>query len=113
MQDDHVLTNAFLTSGGGIAGLVSAISICKFSEERKDIKIDLYESSNSFTEIGVGIGLWLRPWRALRELGLADDLTKLLGKPKPELPPGMNKIVMLSFSLSEVSCSARIHLQEK
>ena len=114
MSNDHILTNAFLASGGGIAGLASAISICKFSEGRKDIKVDLYESTKSFTEIGAGIALWLRPWRALRELGLADDLTKLLEKPISELPPSMNVYIMLLVQISNADKpSAHIRVQKK
>ena len=70
--------------------------ICKFSKERRDIDVDIYESTKAFTEIGAGIGVWLRPWRALRELGLTDDLIKLLEKPIYEFPPSASSCLYRS-----------------
>lgn len=62
--------------GGGIAGLVTAISICHFNQH-KDIKIDIYEGAHAFTEIGAGVGVCRRPWEALKNLGLEEELSKI------------------------------------
>lgn len=69
--------------GGGTAGLTTAISIAKFSGN-KILKVNVYEATNSFTEIGAGITLWKRPWNALKALGLEDDLKKIC---RPSLVP--------------------------
>ena len=65
-------------SGGGIAGLVSAAAIQHFSGENHDIKIDIYECARQFTEIGAGVGMYLRPWKAMKTLGFEESLSKLL-----------------------------------
>ena len=62
--------------GGGIAGLVTAISICHFNQH-KDIKIDIYEGAHAFTEIGAGVGVCRRPWEVFRKLGLEEELSKI------------------------------------
>ena len=66
------------SSGGGIAGLTTAIALTHFTKERHDIKIEIYEAAAQFTEIGAGIGFWTRPWKILKKLGCTDDLEKLL-----------------------------------
>lgn len=65
-------------SGGGIAGLTTALALTHFSKERHDIKLDVYEAATQFTEIGAGIGFWPRPWNILKKLGCTDDLERLL-----------------------------------
>ena len=66
---------------------MAAIAISKLSEERRDIKVDIYEASSQFSEIGAGIALWLRSWKVLRKLGLDGSLAKLLEAPVIEHPP--------------------------
>ena len=72
---------------------MSAIAISKLSKERKDIKIDIYESTSSFSEIGAGIGFWLRGWDIIRKLGLDSSLEKLLDKPVVDLPPRKSTLI--------------------
>ena len=62
--------------GGGIAGITAAISISRFCSQG-DIRIDVYESAQAFTEIGAGLALFRRPWYAMKRLGLGEDLAKI------------------------------------
>lgn len=82
-----MLTFLIISSGGGVAGLMAALALCKLSEERKDIKVDIYEAYPNVTEIGAGIAFWLRPWRVIRKLGLEKSLETLLEQPITDFPP--------------------------
>ncbi|KAI5116471.1 hypothetical protein M0805_001634 [Coniferiporia weirii] len=73
--------------GGGIAGLTAAIALSRLSRGRKDIQIDLYESASEFTDIGAGIGMWRRPWKVMKSLGLDGELRKLCEVPIVEDKP--------------------------
>ncbi|KAI5114866.1 hypothetical protein M0805_009927, partial [Coniferiporia weirii] len=73
--------------GGGIAGLTAAIALSRLSRVRKDIQIDLYESATEFTEIGAGVGMWRRPWKVMKSLGLEEELRKLCEVPAVEDKP--------------------------
>ncbi|EEB95696.1 hypothetical protein MPER_05292, partial [Moniliophthora perniciosa FA553] len=59
--------------GAGIGGLTCALALSKFP----DIEIDVYESAGKLAEIGAGIGLFPRPWKIIRELGLEQDLLRV------------------------------------
>lgn len=72
--------------GGGVAGLTTAISISRFNPN-KDINIDIYEGAHAFTDIGAGVGLWLRPWNVMKKLGLTDDLSKICKAPSISYEP--------------------------
>ena len=64
-----------------MAGLTAAIAISHFSSGRKDIVIDLYEASPTFTEVGAGIGMYRRTWRVVKALGLEEGLRKVAKAP--------------------------------
>ena len=49
-----------------------------------DIRIDIYEAAREYTEIGVGVGLLKRPWKVLKQLGLAEDMAKIAPVPQDE-----------------------------
>ncbi|THH08567.1 hypothetical protein EW145_g2622 [Phellinidium pouzarii] len=70
--------------GGGIGGLTATIAITRLSRENKDIRIDLYEAAQGFTEIGAGIGMWRRPWNVMKSLDLGGVLGKLCEIPADE-----------------------------
>ena len=74
-------------SGGGIAGLVLAIALQEFSAG--DIRVNVYESAKKFTEIGAGVGLYKRPWKVMKRLGLKESLGKLTKVPESEDKPSM------------------------
>ncbi|KAL5522588.1 hypothetical protein ACEPAG_8605 [Sanghuangporus baumii] len=63
--------------GGGVAGLTMALAILHFSAGRRDVSVDLYEASPSFTEVGAGIGMYRRTWKIMKTLGLEEELRKL------------------------------------
>ncbi|KAI0689374.1 hypothetical protein BC835DRAFT_255975 [Cytidiella melzeri] len=58
-------------SGGGIGGLAFAVALAKTGT---DCVVDIYESTESFGEVGAGIGLWPRVWDTMKTLGLEEDL---------------------------------------
>lgn len=66
-----------MISGGGIAGLCIAVGLSKYP----DIDVQLYEAANSFKEIGAGVMIWGRAWRALSILGLDGIFRELAGAP--------------------------------
>ncbi|KAJ3801024.1 hypothetical protein GGU11DRAFT_741946 [Lentinula aff. detonsa] len=73
--------------GGGIGGLCAALALSRYD----DIDVDVYESASSFSEVGVGIGIWPRVWQILKELGLEDALLKVaLEQPSNSEVPTFN-----------------------
>ncbi|KAF9070947.1 hypothetical protein BDP27DRAFT_560479 [Rhodocollybia butyracea] len=42
-----------------------------------DIDVDIYESARALTEVGAGIGIFPRPWRIIKMLGIEADLLKV------------------------------------
>lgn len=71
---------------------MTVIALAKLSEERRDIKIDIYESTTKFSELGAGIGFWLRPWKIMRRLGLDKSLEELLEGPVKDSPPSIYSV---------------------
>jgi 2-polyprenyl-6-methoxyphenol hydroxylase-like FAD-dependent oxidoreductase len=59
--------------GGGIGGLSAAVGL-----HRIGWRVTVLERTESFAEIGAGITLWPNAQRALRALGLADELRSLV-----------------------------------
>jgi 2-polyprenyl-6-methoxyphenol hydroxylase-like FAD-dependent oxidoreductase len=59
----------FIVVGGGIGGLTAAIALA-----RAGIDVDVYEQAPELREAGAGIALASNALRALRVLGLADEL---------------------------------------
>ncbi|KAL4246575.1 FAD/NAD(P)-binding domain superfamily protein [Abortiporus biennis] len=59
--------------GGGIGGLCLAVALSKYP----DIKVDVFEATQQFKEIGAGVMFYDRTWRILQKLGLTDDLSKV------------------------------------
>jgi hypothetical protein len=64
-------------SGGGIGGLSLALMLSKYAA---DIKVDVYEATARYSEVGAGLGLTWRSRRIVNELGLADDITAIGGQ---------------------------------
>lgn len=64
-------------SGGGISGLCLAVLLAK----QPDIKVDVYEASERFKEIGAGVMVWSRTWHILSEMGLASQFSKVAHAP--------------------------------
>ena len=58
--------------------MTMAIALSRLSSERQDIRVDIYESARRFTEIGAGVGLFLRVWKVLKSLGLEESLRNIL-----------------------------------
>jgi 2-polyprenyl-6-methoxyphenol hydroxylase-like FAD-dependent oxidoreductase len=62
--------------GGGIAGLTAAVAMA-----RKGLDAEIYEQASELKEVGAGVGLWGNAFRALRAIGLADEVVRLAGEP--------------------------------
>ena len=69
-----------LPSGAGLGGLVLALSLQK---NCPDVTFNVYEAAHQLGEIGAGIGVWPRVWEILRQLGLEEDMTQIMGTPEP------------------------------
>ena len=64
-------------SGGGISGLCIAVALSRCS----DIEVNVYEAASSFKEIGAGVMIWGRAWRALSLLGFDKIFREVAGAP--------------------------------
>jgi 2-polyprenyl-6-methoxyphenol hydroxylase-like FAD-dependent oxidoreductase len=62
--------------GAGIAGLTAAVALA-----RKGLEVEVYEQAPELKEVGAGLGLWGNAFRALRAIGLADEVVRLGGAP--------------------------------
>ncbi|KAJ7509595.1 hypothetical protein B0H11DRAFT_1960233 [Mycena galericulata] len=73
--------------GAGIGGLTLALALSRYP----DIDVDVYEAASALAEVGAGIGIFPRPWKIIRMLGLEDDLVKTSElKPKEGPVPAFN-----------------------
>lgn len=64
-------------SGGGISGLCLGVALSRYPH----IKVDVYEATSQFKEIGAGVMIWARTWRILELMGLAEDFAKVAHAP--------------------------------
>lgn len=62
--------------GAGIAGLTAAVAMA-----RKGLDAEVYEQAPELKEVGARVGLWGNAFRALRAIGLADEVVRLAGGP--------------------------------
>ena len=69
----------FERSGAGIAGLVLAITIGKFSNG--DVQVDLYEAHDAITTNGAGIMISVRTMKVIEALGLSEEVSHVSSKP--------------------------------
>ncbi|KAJ7085016.1 hypothetical protein C8R43DRAFT_1051651 [Mycena crocata] len=58
--------------GAGIGGLTLAVALSQYP----DIEVEIYEAATTLAEVGAGIGIFPRPWKIIRMLGLEQDLLK-------------------------------------
>src|SRR5579859_6797071 len=58
--------------GGGIGGVTAAIAL-----KRAGMDVTVYERAEELREVGSGLPLWTNALRALRKLGLSDELERL------------------------------------
>ncbi|KAI5118612.1 hypothetical protein M0805_008043 [Coniferiporia weirii] len=83
--------------GGGIGGLALATFLS--SHNAPDLEIDIYETAPSLTELGAGVGVWLRTWRILSSVSFADGSEDLATGLARIAPAGrdMNDVVQKAF----------------
>ncbi|KLO14906.1 FAD/NAD(P)-binding domain-containing protein [Schizopora paradoxa] len=69
--------------GGGIGGVAFAAFVSNLLRGNPDqrIRIDIYEACATLTEIGAGVGMWLRTWKIMQSYG--DELTTSLSRIAP------------------------------
>ena len=70
------MTLQFLVAGGGIGGLASALALARGGQ-----RVELFEQSAVFAEVGAGIQLGPNAVRRLHALGLADALDAIAARP--------------------------------
>jgi salicylate hydroxylase len=63
--------------GGGIGGLTCALSL---AQQCPGIKIDVYEQSAQYTEIGAGVGIGVNAGKILHRLGLGSAANAISGE---------------------------------
>lgn len=56
--------------GAGIGGLTCALALAKYG----DVQVDVYESASQLAEVGAGIGIFPRPWKVIKALGIDQEL---------------------------------------
>ncbi|KAJ7135676.1 hypothetical protein C8R44DRAFT_696002 [Mycena epipterygia] len=73
--------------GAGIGGLTLALALSQYP----DIEVEIYEAASILAEVGAGIGIWPRPWKIMRLLGLDQDLSMMCERKPQEGPvPAFN-----------------------
>ncbi|KAJ7289283.1 hypothetical protein C8J57DRAFT_428970 [Mycena rebaudengoi] len=73
--------------GAGIGGLTLALALAQYP----DIEVEIYEAASALAEIGAGIGIFPRPWKIMKILGVDHDLLKRTEKKPQEGPvPAFN-----------------------
>ncbi|KIY66663.1 FAD/NAD(P)-binding domain-containing protein [Cylindrobasidium torrendii FP15055 ss-10] len=65
----------FYIAQRGIAGLVLAVAL---GQRYNDLRIDVYEASKEFGELGLGLGMWPRPMSILARMGLGEQMKKIV-----------------------------------
>lgn len=65
-----------------------------------DIRVDVYEASSKFEEVGAGLTLWGRVCEALRLMDLADDCMKaaVIAASTSGLPTSMSPLILSSIA---------------
>lgn len=58
-----------------MGGLTCAVALSKYP----DVDVDVYEAAATLTANGPGVGVWLRTWRILQQLGLDQELAEIIG----------------------------------
>lgn len=77
-----------------MGGLTLAFALSK----SPNIRVDVYEASSKFTEIGAGIGVWWRTRQVLKSLGLEEDVVRLLSfRPGHDRSESGHGLVMKRF----------------
>ena len=65
----------YIYRGAGLGGLLLALSLQKYCPE---LEIVIYESAHELAEIGAGVVMWPRTMEVIRDLGLEEDLRKMV-----------------------------------
>jgi len=80
--------------GGGVGGLTCAVALSKYP----DVDVDVYEAAATFTANGPGVGVWLRTWRILQQLGLDHELADITGTQMSDDP-------VVTFNVRKSDCA--------
>ncbi|KAL5526162.1 hypothetical protein ACEPAG_7500 [Sanghuangporus baumii] len=93
-EDEYLRVAIISLRGGGIGGLALATFLStSISSQHKRLTVDIYEAAPSLTELGAGVGIWLRTWRILEAVAsgaLAQDL-KAVAPPGRDFGDGLRK----------------------
>ncbi|KAF8530029.1 hypothetical protein BU17DRAFT_78551 [Hysterangium stoloniferum] len=72
--------------GGGVAGLALAVGLI-----RGGVQVDIFEQASKFEEIGAGLGIGSNAIRALKGLGILDEIVRISDE-----PPTMRTFLLIS-----------------
>ena len=61
---------------------MGGISLAVVLNRYPDIEVAVYESADSFKEVGAGVTIWGRAWRSLALMGFDKPLRRLAGVPE-------------------------------
>lgn len=67
--------------GGGIAGLCAALALEQQRQLGAQLDIRVFEQASKFGEIGAGVSIGPNSQRALRRMGLGDELDRVAAPP--------------------------------
>lgn len=90
------------------------------SRVKRDVVVDIYESKQTYSEIGAGVGMWPRVWETMRALGLEEGLKRELGA----FPGGENYVLLIDVASSDylqrwqvpvqkIRSKGRVHVREQ
>jgi len=68
-MEDNNMNYDFIISGGGIAGLTTAIAL-----QKEGYRVKVLERVKELKEVGAGLGLGANAWKGLAYLGITEDL---------------------------------------
>ncbi|KAJ6513511.1 hypothetical protein DFH09DRAFT_1197196 [Mycena vulgaris] len=78
--------------GAGIGGLTLALALSQYP----DIEVEVYEAATTLAEVGAGIGIFPRPWKIIKLLGLERDLLETC-----EQKPGEGPVPAFNYRKSD------------
>ncbi len=87
--------------GGGIGGVAAAVAL-----SHAGVRSEIYERSTALSEIGSGLSLWPNATRALRELGLLDQVVARSGVSEKFLVRRDNGRVLMDLKLGATDVPA-------
>jgi salicylate hydroxylase len=90
-----------------VGGLTCAVALSKYP----DVDVDVYEAAATFTANGPGVGVWLRTWRILQQLGLDHELADITGTQMSDDPGEAVSLFFRGFTSTRLITRPSRHIQ--